>query len=104
MVGGENKGVYVLMSGLDLERLVLAAGPLGLMQSACDIAFEYSHLRKQFGQPIGHFQLLQGKMADMYTTLNACRAYLYSVARGADAGFVSSKVCVFKSWLGFKDL
>lgn len=92
MVGGENKGVYVLMSGLDLERLVLAAGPLGLMQAACDISFEYAHLRKQFGQPIGQFQLLQGKMADMYTTLNACRAYLYNVAKATDAGIVSSKV------------
>ncbi len=72
------------MSGLDLERLVLAAGPIGLMQAACDVAFEYVHTRKQFGEPIGKFQLIQAKMADMYTTLNACRAYLYSVARATD--------------------
>lgn len=93
LIGPENKGVYVLMSGLDLERLVLAAGPLGLMQAACDTAFEYAHVRKQFGQQIGKFQLMQGKMADMYTTLNACRAYLYNIAKAADAGFVSSKDC-----------
>jgi len=93
LVGPENKGVYVLMSGLDLERLVLAAGPLGLMQAACDVSFEYSHIRKQFGQPIGHFQLIQGKLADMYTTLNACRSYLYNVAKAADAGSVSGKDC-----------
>lgn len=93
IVGGFNKGVYIMMSGLDLERLVLAAGPLGLMQNACDIAFEYAHIRKQFGQPIGEFQMLQGKMGDMYTTLNACRAYLYSVAKASDAGHVSAKDC-----------
>jgi isovaleryl-CoA dehydrogenase len=68
------------------------AGPLGLMQAACDISFEYAHLRKAFGQPIGRFQLLQGKMADMYTTLNASRAYLYNVAKAVDKGHVSSKV------------
>ncbi len=84
VLGAKGRGVYVLMSGLDLERLVLAAGPVGLMQAACDTAFAYAHERKQFGQPIGHFQLLQGKMADMYTTLNACRSYLYSVARATD--------------------
>lgn len=93
LIGGENKGVYVLMSGLDLERLVLAAGPLGLMQAACDIAFEYAHMRTAFGKKIGHFQLLQGKMADMYTTLNSCRSYLYAVARACDNGIVSSKDC-----------
>lgn len=93
LVGAENKGVYILMSGLDLERLVLASGPLGLMQAACDLSFEYAHLRKQFGQPIGKFQLIQGKMADMYTTLNASRSYLYTVAKAADAGHVSSKDC-----------
>lgn len=93
IVGGLNKGVYIMMSGLDLERLVLAAGPLGLMQAACDTAFEYAHIRKAFGQPIGEFQLLQGKMADMYTTLNACRAYLYNVAKAADKGHVSPKDC-----------
>lgn len=73
MLGPKNKGVYVLMSGLDLERLVLTGGPLGLMQAACDVSWAYAHERKQFGQRIGEFQLLQGKMADMYTTLNACR-------------------------------
>ena len=81
------------MSGLDLERLVLAAGPLGLMQAACDTAFEYAHIRKQFGQQIGRFQLVQGKLADMYTTLNASRAYLYTIAKAADAGHISSKDC-----------
>jgi isovaleryl-CoA dehydrogenase len=93
IVGAKNKGVYVLMSGLDLERLLLAAGPVGLMQAACDVAFEYAHVRKQFGKPIGVNQLIQGKMADMYTTLNASRSYLYSVARAADNGFVSNKDC-----------
>uniref|UniRef100_A0A2M3ZHG1 Isovaleryl-CoA dehydrogenase, mitochondrial n=1 Tax=Anopheles braziliensis TaxID=58242 RepID=A0A2M3ZHG1_9DIPT len=93
VLGGLNKGVYVLMSGLDLERLVLAAGPVGLMQAACDVAFEYAHVRKQFNTRIGEFQLLQGKMADMYTTMNACRAYLYSVARACDAGHANPKDC-----------
>lgn len=93
ILGQENKGVYVLMSGLDIERLVLAAGPVGLMQASIDIAFEYAHQRKQKGQLIGEFQLMQGKMADMYTTLSACRSYLYSVARACDAGHNSSKDC-----------
>ncbi|KAI9587388.1 isovaleryl-CoA dehydrogenase, mitochondrial [Glossina fuscipes] len=93
ILGQENKGVYVLMSGLDIERLVLAAGPVGLMQAAIDIAFEYAHQRKQKGQLIGEFQLMQGKMADMYTTLSACRSYLYSVARACDSGHNSSKDC-----------
>lgn len=93
LLGEENKGVYVLMSGLDLERLVLAAGPVGLMQAAVDTAFAYAHTRKQFGKPIGEFQLLQGKMADMYTTLSACRSYLYSVAKACDEGHVNSKDC-----------
>ncbi|KPJ10212.1 Isovaleryl-CoA dehydrogenase, mitochondrial [Papilio machaon] len=93
LLGEENKGVYVLMSGLDLERLVLAAGPVGLMQAAIDTAFSYAHTRKQFGKNIGEFQLLQGKMADMYTTLSASRSYLYSVARACDAGHVNSKDC-----------
>ena len=66
MLGPLHKGVYVLFSGLDLERLVLAAGPLGIMQAACEVSYSYAHERKQFGQPIGHYQLLQGKMADMY--------------------------------------
>ncbi|CAH2107074.1 unnamed protein product [Euphydryas editha] len=93
LLGEENKGVYVLMSGLDLERLVLAAGPVGLMQAAIDTAFEYAHTRKQFGKHIGEFQLLQGKMADMYTTLSACRSYLYNVAKACDEGHVNSKDC-----------
>ncbi|KAL0891951.1 hypothetical protein ABMA27_015187 [Loxostege sticticalis] len=93
VLGEVNKGVYVLMSGLDLERLVLAAGPVGLMQAAIDTAFQYAHTRKQFGKNIGEFQLLQGKMADMYTTLSACRSYLYSVARACDEGHVNSKDC-----------
>jgi len=93
MLGGYNKGVEVLMSGLDLERLVLAAGPVGLMQSAMDIVLPYVHDRKQFGQPIGQFQLMQGKVADMYTTTHACRSYLYSAARACDAGYVSRQDC-----------
>lgn len=93
VLGTVDKGVYVLMSGLDYERLVLAAGPVGLMQSACDIAFDYAHQRKQFGQRIGEFQLLQGKLADMYTTLNACRSYLYGVARACVAGKANAKDC-----------
>lgn len=93
LVGELNKGMYVLMSGLDYERLVLAAGPVGLMQACCDVTFDYVHTRKQFGQPIGTFQLMQGKIADMYTTLNACRSYLYSTARAVDQGHVLSKDC-----------
>jgi len=93
ILGQENKGVYVLMSGLESERLVLAAGPVGIMQACCDTAFEYAHMRKQFGQRIGEFQLIQGKMADMYTTLSACRTYLYSVARACDRGHMSNKDC-----------
>uniref|UniRef100_A0A0A1XKN1 Isovaleryl-CoA dehydrogenase, mitochondrial n=1 Tax=Zeugodacus cucurbitae TaxID=28588 RepID=A0A0A1XKN1_ZEUCU len=93
ILGQENKGVYVLMSGLDYERLVLAAGPVGLMQAAIDVSFDYAHQRKQKGQLIGEFQLMQGKMADMYTTLSACRSYLYAVARSADCGERSSKDC-----------
>lgn len=93
MLGAEGKGVYVLMSGLDYERMVLAGGPVGLMQAACDVAFEYAHSRKQFNQRIGEFQLLQGKMADMLTTLNACRSYLYNVARACDLGKANPKDC-----------
>ena len=74
------------MSGLDYERAVLAAGPLEIMQAALDVVLPYSHERKQFGQPIGTFQLVQGKIADMYVTLNAARAYVYSVARACDRG------------------
>ncbi|CAK1552885.1 unnamed protein product [Leptosia nina] len=93
ILGELNKGVYVLMSGLDLERLVLAGGPVGLMQAAVDTAFHYAHTRKQFGKNIGEFQLLQGKMADMYTTLSATRCYLYNVAKACDEGHVNSKDC-----------
>jgi isovaleryl-CoA dehydrogenase len=80
------KGARVLMSGLDYERVVLAGGPLGIMQACLDLVLPYVHERKQFGQPIGTFQLMQAKIADLYTTLNACRAYVYAVARGCDAG------------------
>jgi isovaleryl-CoA dehydrogenase len=80
------EGVEVLMSGLDYERVVLAAGPLGIMAACLDAVMPYVHEREQFGQPIGTFQLMQGKIADMYTTMNASRAYVYSVARACDAG------------------
>ncbi|UJR22066.1 hypothetical protein I4U23_025134 [Adineta vaga] len=93
LMGKENHGVYVLMSGLDFERVVLAAGPVGLMQACCDTAFEYAHVRKQFGNPIGTFQLIQGKIADMYTTLNACRSYLYTTAKAVDRNIISKKDC-----------
>lgn len=93
ILGKENRGVYVLMSGLDYERLVLAAGPVGLMQAACDVAFAYAHERTQFDTKIGEFQLIQGKLADMYTTLNACRSYLYGVARSCIAGKANPKDC-----------
>ncbi|PCH37726.1 acyl-CoA dehydrogenase NM domain-like protein [Wolfiporia cocos MD-104 SS10] len=93
VLGKVNGGVEVLMSGLDLERLVLCGGPLGLMQSAFDTAVEYVHDRKQFGQPVGSFQLIQGKIADMYTKLNASRAYVYAVAKACDAGKVSRRDC-----------
>ncbi|KCV72514.1 isovaleryl-CoA dehydrogenase, mitochondrial [Fonticula alba] len=93
ILGEEGKGVYVLMSGLDYERLVLAAGPVGLMQAALDITVPYVHDRKQFGQPIGEFQLMQGKLADMYTKTMASRSYLYAVARACDRGQVSNKDC-----------
>ena len=82
-VGG---GVKVLMSGLDYERAVLAAGPLGIMQAALDVVLPYVHEREQFGVPIGSFQLVQGKLADMYVALNASRAYVYAVARACDSG------------------
>jgi isovaleryl-CoA dehydrogenase len=80
----EGRGVEVLMSGLDYERTVLAGGPLGIMAACMDVALPYVHERKQFGQPIGTFQLVQGKLADMYTTMNACRAYVYAVAAACD--------------------
>ena len=91
LLGEEGRGVEVLMSGLDYERAVLAAGPLGLMQAALDLVLPYVHERKQFGQPIGTFQLMQGKLADMYTALATARAYVYAVARACDAGQVARK-------------
>jgi len=89
ILGSLNEGVKVLMSGLDYERAVLAAGPLGIMQAALDLVMPYIHDRRQFGQPIGEFQLIQAKIADMYTEMNASRAYVYAVARACDAGRTS---------------
>src|SRR5246127_995608 len=86
VLGNVGGGVSVLMSGLDYERAVLAAGPLGIMQACMDVVLPYIHERKQFGQPIGNFQLVQGKLADMYTTMNASRAYVYAVAKACDRG------------------
>jgi isovaleryl-CoA dehydrogenase len=91
LLGELNRGVAVLMSGLDYERVVLAGGPLGIMQACMDIVLPYLHEREQFGQPIGMFQLLQGKVADMYTKLNTARAWVYSVARACDAGNASRR-------------
>ncbi|MFP6742439.1 MAG: isovaleryl-CoA dehydrogenase [Alphaproteobacteria bacterium] len=91
ILGGLNKGVNVLMSGLDYERAVLAAGPLGIMQACMDVVLPYVHERKQFGKPIGEFQLMQGKLADMYTTMNAARSYVYTVAQACDRGETSRK-------------
>ena len=87
-LGPENGGVRVLMSGLDFERVVLAAGPLGLMAAALELTLPYVRERKQFGQPIGSFELMQGKIADMYTVLSASRAFVYAVARACDTGQV----------------
>jgi len=84
ILGKENDGVRVLMSGLDYERAVLAGGPLGIMAACLDVVVPYVHERKQFGQPIGEFQLMQGKLADMYTTFSACRAYVYAVGQALD--------------------
>lgn len=86
LLGVEGRGVEVLMSGLDYERLVLAGGPLGIMASCMDVVLPYVHERKQFGRAIGEFELMQGKLADMYSTWNACRSYVYTVARAADSG------------------
>ena len=86
-----NEGVKVLMSGLDYERAVLAGGPLGIMQACMDVVIPYIHERKQFDRPIGEFQLMQGKIADMYTTMNACRAYVYAVAGACDRGETARK-------------
>jgi isovaleryl-CoA dehydrogenase len=91
ILGKRGHGVQVLMSGLDFERVVLSAGPLGIMQACLDLVLPYVHQRKQFGKPIGEFQLMQGKLADMYTTLSACRSYVYTVARACDAGHASRK-------------
>ena len=91
VLGAVGKGVNVLMSGLDYERAVLAGGPLGIMQACLDVALPYLHQRKQFGQAIGEFQLMQGKLADMVTTLNASRAYVYAVARACDAGHITRR-------------
>jgi len=91
VLGKVDEGVRVLMSGLDYERAVLAAGPLGIMQACLDAVIPYVHERKQFGQPIGEFQLIQGKLADMYTNLNACKAYVYAVARACDRGRTARK-------------
>jgi isovaleryl-CoA dehydrogenase len=91
VLGKVDEGVRVLMSGLDYERAVLAAGPLGIMQACLDTVMPYVHERKQFGQPIGEFQLIQGKLADMYTNLNACKAYVYAVAKACDRGRTARK-------------
>jgi isovaleryl-CoA dehydrogenase len=91
VLGEVNEGVKVLMSGLDYERVVLAGGPLGIMQACLDVVVPYVHERKQFGQAIGEFQLVQAKLADMYTTLNASRAYVYAVAKACDRGKTARK-------------
>ena len=91
VLGGIGEGVKVLMSGLDYERAVLAAGPLGIMQACMDVVVPYVHERKQFGTPIGEFQLMQGKLADMYTTMNAARAYVYAVAKACDKARTTRK-------------
>ncbi|GIK99778.1 MAG: isovaleryl-CoA dehydrogenase [Alphaproteobacteria bacterium] len=91
VLGAPGRGVNVLMSGLDYERAVLAAGPLGIMQACMDVVLPYVHERKQFGQPIGEFQLIQAKLADMYTTMNAAKAYVYAVAKSCDRAETSRK-------------
>ena len=91
VLGSRNKGVNVLMSGLDYERAVLAAGPIGIMQACMDVVIPYVHERKQFGKAIGEFQLMQGKLADMYVTMNASKSYVYSVAKACDRGEVTRK-------------
>jgi len=91
ILGGLNQGVKVLMSGLDYERAVLSGGPLGIMQACMDVVVPYIHEREQFGRPIGEFELMQGKLADMYTTMNACRAYVYAVGKACDRGETTRK-------------
>jgi isovaleryl-CoA dehydrogenase len=91
VLGKVGEGVKVLMSGLDYERVVLSAGPLGIMAACLDVVVPYLHERKQFGQPIGEFQLMQGKLADMYVTMNAARAYVYAVAAACDRGETARK-------------
>jgi isovaleryl-CoA dehydrogenase len=91
IMGPLHEGVRVLMSGLDYERVVLAAGPLGIMQAALDIVLPYVKERQQFGRPIGDFQLMQGKLADMYVAMNTARAYVYAVAKACDAGRTTRK-------------
>jgi len=91
ILGKENEGVRVLMSGLDYERTVLSGGPVGIMQACLDIVLPYLHERRQFDQPIGEFQLMQGKLADMYVDINTARAYLYAVAKACDRGEDSRK-------------
>jgi len=91
IMGGEGRGAAVLMSGLDYERAVLSGGPLGIMQACMDVVIPYIHDRKQFGQPIGEFQLMQGKIADMYTIMNAAKAYVYAVAKACDRGETTRK-------------
>ena len=91
ILGEEGNGAAVLMSGLDYERVVLAAGPLGIMAAAMDVVVPYIHERKQFGKSIGEFQIMQGKIADMYTTMNACRSYVYEVAKACDRGETTRK-------------
>lgn len=91
ILGKLHHGVRVLMGGLDYERVILAAGPLGIMQACLDVVMPYVHVRKQFGKAIGEFELMQGKIADMYTQLSACRAYLYAVANACDQGSVTRK-------------
>ena len=93
VLGSVGDGVDVLMSGLDYERVVLAAGPLGIMQACLDVVLPYVHERKQFGKPIGEFQLVQGKLADMYVAMNARRAYVYAVARACDRGQDHARGC-----------
>ena len=91
ILGHEGGGVAVLMSGLDYERLVLSGGPLGIMRACMDVVVPYIHERQQFGKSIGEFQLIQGKIADMYTQMNAARAYVYTVAKACDRGETTRK-------------